>query len=276
MAGTVYAFVSYSRRDIDFVSRLTDELHRRGVQVWRDVEQIPPGADWQKVIGQAVKRANVLLFVASGNSLRSEWITHELAIVLSQGTPVIPIILDEEGAAGLPMELRRFQWVDFRGGYDQQKVASLASSLLALGARKEPTAVEPPTRKSEGYVFISYAEEDAGFVAELKEFLAARNYAYWDYEESERNYHTQFFRELEGVILEAVATLSVLSEAWKLSKWTTREYFFSEDAGIPVFLLLAKPLGPTLAIAGTPYIDFVQDRKRGFEKLDKELRRKGL
>jgi hypothetical protein len=276
MAVSSYVFVSYSRRDADFVSRLTDDLHRFGIQVWRDVEQISAGADWQEVIGQAVKGANVQLFVASSNSLSSEWIRHELAAFLSQAKPVIPIVLDEAGAASLPLELRQIQWVDFRGGYDQHKVKSLASSLLALGIPKQSRPIAPPGKKSEGYVFISYAEEDADFVAELKGFLAARNYAYWDYDESARNYHTQFFRELEGVIQEAVATLSVLSEAWKLSRWTIREYFFSEDAGIPVFLLRAKPLGPTLAIAGTPYIDFVGDRARGFEKLEKELRRKGL
>lgn len=276
MARATYVFVSYSRRDITFVSRLADDLHRSGIEVWRDVEQISAGADWPKVIGQAVKEAKVLLFVASENSLQSEWIRHELTAFLSLGRPVIPVILDDEGAANLPVMLRQFQWVDFRGGYDQWKVESLTSALLNLGVRKQSRPIEPPTKKSEGYVFISYAEEDVDFVAELKEFLGSRNYAYWDYDESERNYHTQFFRELEGVILEAAATLSVLSEAWKLSKWTTREYFFSEDANIPVFLLRAKPLGPTLAIAGTPYIDFVEDRKRGFDRLDKELQRKGL
>ena len=38
----------------------------------------------------------------------------------------------------------------------------------------------------------------------------------------------------------------------------------------------AKPLGPTLAIAGIPYIDFVDDFDAGFKKLEKELVRKGL
>ena len=78
-----------------------------------------------------------------------------------------------------------------------------------------------------------------------------------------------------GVIKEAAATLSVLSEAWKRSQWALKEYFFSEETGTPVFLLKAKTLGPTLAIAGMPYIDFTSD-DRGFEKLHRELRRKRL
>jgi len=52
--------------------------------------------------------------------------------------------------------------------------------------------------------------------------------------------------------------------------------FFSDEVGTPVFLLRAKKIGPTLAIAGAPFIDFLDNRMRGFERLDKELRRKGL
>jgi len=96
------------------------------------------------------------------------------------------------------------------------------------------------------------------------------------YPASERNYHTQFVRELESVIIDAAATLCILSEAWKNSQWTIREYFFSEEVGIPVFLLRAKEMKPSLAVAGAPYIDFVANVIRGFERLDRELKRKGL
>jgi hypothetical protein len=83
-------------------------------------------------------------------------------------------------------------------------------------------------------------------------------------------------RELEGVIGDAAATLSVLSESWKDSKWTIREYFYSEEIGLPVFLLRAKQMKPSLAVAGSTYIDFASDAESGFRKLDRELRRKGL
>ena len=106
--------------------------------------------------------------------------------------------------------------------------------------------------------------------------LSRRNFAYWDYRESSRDYHQQLFLELEGVINESEATLSVLSPSWKQSLWAQREYFYSNEAGIPVFLLKAKEPGPTLAVAGMPYIDFTQSEQDGFDRLSRELVRKGL
>lgn len=107
-------------------------------------------------------------------------------------------------------------------------------------------------------------------------FLKEHGYAYWDYEESDRDYHSQFFLELESVIIEASATLSVLSESWKRSPWALKEFFFSQEVDTPVFLLKAKALGPTLAIAGMTYIDFNKDTNKGYQKLHKELKRKQL
>ena len=114
------------------------------------------------------------------------------------------------------------------------------------------------------------------FAFSLKGFLKEHGYAYWDYEESDRDYNSQLFLELEGVIIEASATLSILSEAWKHSEWAVKEFFFSQEVETPVFLLKAKELGPTLAIAGMTYIDFTKDSVFGFRKLDKELKRKKL
>ncbi len=276
MSSAAYAFVSYSRRDLEFVERLTGDLRYAGIEVWRDMENIAPGTDWRQQIASSLKGADVLLFVASANSVRSEWIQHELAAFLEHAKPVIPIILDDEGAASLPEPLKLIQWVDCRGVYSDRLVLSLVKALTSIGVSKQPVPVERRERKSKGYVFISYAEEDSDFVTDLKAFLADRDYAFWEYAESERDYHTQLFRELEGIIAEAVATLSVLSEAWKRSRWTVREYFFSDEVGTPVFLLRAKMIGPTLAIAGSPFIDFLDDRARGFNRLEKELRKKGL
>jgi hypothetical protein len=78
------------------------------------------------------------------------------------------------------------------------------------------------------------------------------------------------------VISGAVATVSVLSEAWKVSTWSLRELFFSQEIGKPVFLLKAKPISPTLAISGFPYIDFTKSRQQAFVRLAKELERAGL
>jgi hypothetical protein len=268
-----YVFLSYSRQDQETAERLTADLNQRGIKIWRDIEQIEAGTDWAVEIEKGLMRASAMLYISSRHSKTSEWMKHEVSNFLQREGVIIPIVLDDEGAEYMPSFLRHIQWIDLRHGYERalERIVSVLGAELSTGA-----PVEPTEKKSKGYAFLSYAEEDADFVVKLRGFLKEHGYAYWDYEESERDYHGQLFLELEGVISDAVATLSVLSEAWKRSKWTVKEYFFSEEVGTPVFLLRAKKISPTLATAGVPYIDFIDDVENGFKKLDRELRRKKL
>jgi hypothetical protein len=273
MNAAPYVFISYARQDLEFATRLADDLRRRGIETWRDLEQIMPGEDWQEAIGRGLIGAAAALYIASANSGSSQWMEMELNAVINRGNIVIPLVIDDAGVASMPVPLQRLQWVDFRAGYD----AALERLLTAIPELiKSEAPIAPAPEKTKGYVFLSYAEEDAPFAQELRRFLAERGYGYWDYSESDRNYHTGLANELEDVILQARATLSLLSPGWKRSTWTMKEYFFSEEVSIPVFLLRVKEVPPTLAIAGIPYIDFVRDRTEGFKHLDRELARAGL
>ncbi len=268
-----YVYISYSRHDREFSDRLSGDLSDAGFSLWRDIEQIQPGQDWKKALEGGLREAGALLYLSSSHSVESKWMDYELQAILQRGIKILPLVLDDAGAGRLPTAIQHIQWVDFRTDYEQA-FRSLVAALSGLRHEGEPE--RKPTPKSKGYVFLSYAKEDASFVEGIRSFLKERGYAYWDYEESERNYHGQFSQELESVIRDAAGTLCVLSPAWKRSTWTDREYFFSLEVGTPVFLLKAVDPGPTLSIAGQPYIDFMFDRSQGFEKLERELRRKGL
>jgi len=268
-----YIYISYSHKDKAFVEQLSTDLQAAGVSVWIDFQAIRPGEDWQSEIDQAIKSADVLLFVSSTNSVTRAYITMEVGLAQANRIPVIPLVIDDDGSAKMPPSVYGLQWLDFRTNREaalERLLAVLPESVRA----GQPVTPEPPPSK--GYVFISYAEEDTGFVVHLREFLKERGYGYWDYQDSDRNYQTQLFLELEEVIQGAKATLSVLSPDWKRSGWAAKEMLFSNDVGTPVFLLMAREMGPTLVTAGIPYIDFTRDAAQGFARLDKELRRKGL
>jgi len=265
-------FISYSREDRAFVDRLSQDLRSGGVTTWQDTKEIAAGENWRLAIEGSLRQAAALLYVASAGSVKSQWMSKELEAVFSRGARVIPVVLDDQGEQGLPPFLRDFQWVDFRHGYE----SALAQLLTALQPLRTERPVEPRTEQAKGYVFLSYAEEDAPFVDDLKEFLKQRNYGYWDYRESDRDYHADLYLELESVIQEAAATLSFLSPEWKRSRTAVKEYYFSLEVGVPVFLLRVRNPGPTLAVAGMPYIDFSEDHRVGFKRLDRELSRKGL
>ncbi len=263
-------FVSYSHRDRPVADRIIKQLGGLGVSTWSDRE-IRAGTNWSDEIKKALEESDTILFLLSPHSLASECLRNELDVALAAGKKIVPVLVGDVDVSAIPEPLQRYQWLDLRHGGEH-----VIQRLAAVTGQAPSASPIEITRKNKGYVFISYAEEDGDFVGKLKEFLKRKGYAYWDFEESDRDYHNQLFLELEEVILGSTALFTVLSENWKRSRWTVREYFFAEDAKIPIFLLKAKAIGPTLAVAGIPYIDFTGDLTRGFEKLNRELERKGL
>jgi hypothetical protein len=265
-------FISYSRDDLPFVRTLEERLRAAGIETWVDVSDIRPGENWQVALEKNLESAPTLIYVASRNSQQSHWMQFELQAITRRTTRIIPLILDDEGERGLPQLLRNYQWIDFREDPETSTEQLIAS--LSTGTTRTPAP--PKTTAAKGYMFLSYAEEDSEFVDALRGFMAARGYAYWDYRESDRNYQEDLYLELEDVIQKAVCTLSVLSPEWKRSRTAIKEYHFSTEVGTPVFLLLAREMGPTLVVAGLPYINFTGDRADAFRRLDRELKRKGL
>ncbi len=162
-----YVFISYSREDREFVDHLQEDLRKAGVSTWQDTKEIAPGENWRTAIEDSLRQASAMLYVASSRSASSHWMARELEAVFSRGTRVIPLVLDDQGERGLPAFLREIQWVDFRPGYEE----ALDQLLTALHSFRAELPVAPAAQKAKDYVFLSYAEEDASFVDELKGFL---------------------------------------------------------------------------------------------------------
>jgi hypothetical protein len=268
----LYVFISYSRQDREFVERLTDELSAAGVETWTDVSNIAPGQNWQHQIEQGLLGAEVLLYVSSRHTSTSQWMEQELRIFMRGTGRVIPLIVDAEGEKSLPIVLRQFQWADFQSDFN----GAVRKLLVGIDSLRQREPLPRPEAKSKGYVFISYAAEDGAFVEELKAHMKGRGYTYWDFRESRRNYQVDYTIELEGVISDAEATLSVVSPDWKKSPTSLQELHFSKAVNTPVFLLRVRDPGPTLTLAGMTFIDFTRSQTTGFAKLDTELSAFGL
>jgi hypothetical protein len=156
---------------------------------------------------------------------------------------------------------------------DYEKARSELIAEIGLAGR---WPLEEPRPKSKGYVLISYAEEDAAFVQLLATFLREHEYGLWEFKSGDRDYSGNFYEELESVIKNAAATLSVISPDWKNSTVAKQEFLFSKEIGTPVFFLRVSDPRPTLALAGVPFIDFSVGNDEAFAKLDRELQRRGL
>ena len=85
-------FISYSRRDIDFVRYLFDQLTARDRDAWADWQDIPPTADWLAEIYSGIESANTFLFVISPDSVASEICTLEIEHAVKHNKRLVPVV----------------------------------------------------------------------------------------------------------------------------------------------------------------------------------------
>ena len=64
-------FLSYSRRDTDFVKRLADALKERGKDVWVDVNGIRDAEVFPVALRRAIEGSDAFVFVISPDSVAS-------------------------------------------------------------------------------------------------------------------------------------------------------------------------------------------------------------
>ena len=115
-------FISYSRADLDFVQRLHSALVQRDKDVWVDWEDIPPSADWLRMIKDAIRTSDSLVFVISPASIASRVCRVELEYALSLNKRVIPVLRSEVDSSSLPQALAAHNWIRARD-YDDFEAA---------------------------------------------------------------------------------------------------------------------------------------------------------
>lgn len=273
-----FVFVSYAHEDHAFVGQLVQALTGHRIHVWVDRYQLMPGDNWVDKTLQAQADADVLLVIISPHSVQSQWVASEIQEAIRQvrsgNQRIIPIVT---GGSLRTLRLpEHLVWIDFSDDFDQA-VRQLVTRL-PVSVREPPreSSPEPTTLKAKGYFFLSFVEEDSGFVTGLRQFMRDHGFGYWDFQESERDYGLQFWREIEDRIDQTAAVLSIVSPDWLLSKWTPREYLYAEEVHIPCVQLRVRPMRPSLLTVGMTYIDFTTNVQKGYDKLASELRRKKL
>jgi WD40 repeat protein len=118
-------FISYSRKDADFVHRLTDALAARSRDVWVDWEDIPASADWWSEVTNGIASANAFVFIISPDSVRSEVCRREIDQAITDNKRFIPLLRrdvdDPTDKALIPPVISSHNWIFFRDGDDFEK-----------------------------------------------------------------------------------------------------------------------------------------------------------
>nr|DAY29156.1 MAG TPA: TIR domain [Caudoviricetes sp.] len=126
-------FVSYSRKDNDFVEKLSRRLVVDRIGVWRDKWEMRPGDSLIEKIQGGMEESSHLLVVLSKHSVESEWCKSERNAGLtkeinSKKIVVIPILIDD---CEIPILFSDKVYADFRGDFEEG-YSELFRSLSAI------------------------------------------------------------------------------------------------------------------------------------------------
>jgi hypothetical protein len=107
-------FISYSRKDGSATAHhLRDILQAANCDVWLDIDRIPGGSSWSRVIEDALNNCHVLIAVITDGSYVSEICRAEQMWALREGKHVIPVLATPN--APRPLYLSTLNYRKFPG-----------------------------------------------------------------------------------------------------------------------------------------------------------------
>jgi len=123
-------FISYNRNDKDFVDKLSRELIKNNIVVWRDEWQIEVGDSIINEIQKGLEKSSFICIVWSKNAAKSKWVEKELNAALIKEIEedrkiLLPIVIDD---SKLPLLLKDKLYIDFRYSF-QEGVKKLINAV---------------------------------------------------------------------------------------------------------------------------------------------------
>lgn len=127
-------FISYSRKDKDFVRKLHTALEESGRDAWIDWENIPLTADWLEEIKSGIEEADSFIYVISPDSVHSDVCAAELGHALESNKRLVPVmhreLVEDYDQAALHPAISSHNWLFFRDEDDFEAVFKVLTDAL--------------------------------------------------------------------------------------------------------------------------------------------------
>jgi WD40 repeat protein len=123
-------FISYSRKDKDFVRHLDESLKSRGREAWVDWEDIRPTEEWMQAIHAAIEGTDTFVFVLTPDSVASVVCGREIAHAAAHNKRMVPIVARDVNPDTVPEALAKLNWIFFPEGDDFEKATNTLISAL--------------------------------------------------------------------------------------------------------------------------------------------------
>lgn len=106
-------FISHASKDTLMAQQLARRLSEAGLRVWLPENEILPGDNWAKKVGQALEDSDLMVVLVSPQAFESEWVKEEIQYALTAGHykgRLIPVFLgaeDKTSSDEMPWILRK-------------------------------------------------------------------------------------------------------------------------------------------------------------------------
>ncbi|MEI7868587.1 MAG: SUMF1/EgtB/PvdO family nonheme iron enzyme [Candidatus Methylumidiphilus sp.] len=152
-------FLSHNSLDKPAVIALAKRLQANGVKVWLDAWELRPGHPWQEALAEIIETTLAAVVLVGKDGL-GPWENAEMSACLDEFVrrklPVIPVLLpDCPSEPDLPLLLRRFTWVDFRKGSEEEGFSRLIWGITG----KKPSMIQSAGSDQEGGNWLGGASQ---------------------------------------------------------------------------------------------------------------------
>jgi hypothetical protein len=87
-------FISYSRKDIEYVRILAKDLESSGLKAWYDISDLEIGKRRAMEIQVAIQASQYFIVIISPNSIVSKWVEREFLYAENRKLKIIPLIIE--------------------------------------------------------------------------------------------------------------------------------------------------------------------------------------
>src|SRR3954451_19927567 len=132
-----HVFISYSRRDSQFVGGLAAGLRARGKDVWIDIEGIRDAEIFPVALQEAIESSDGFVFVISPASVSSEYCMREVGNAVEYGKRIVPVDWQQVADDEVPEPVRVRNWIPVTDGLEptiERVVRALDTDLEHLRA----------------------------------------------------------------------------------------------------------------------------------------------
>ncbi len=137
-------FISYSRRDLEFVTRLHQELSNRGLSAWFDKENISLADHWRTSIAEGIRDCKVFVLVLSPDSTASVNVRKEVDLAERHNKTIVPLMWRQTDIpVAMEYQLAGIQYIDLNETEAPEhfnQIANVLNRLLGGSSLQEATS----------------------------------------------------------------------------------------------------------------------------------------